>query len=315
MAKLNKGVKYRLNTYFQKRMGFVNYRRGWLKGDCPACNSEMKFGIHLSGNRTNCFKCGFRDSPIEVAMSNERIETLPEFFEFIKDVDELVYKEPEVIKWERKENVILPESFRLINLGSGRMAEAARTYLKGRGFDITKLALRGVGYCTSGEYKGYIILPFYDNNKLIYFNARSYMFGGTKFHNPKVEDFGIGKSILLFNADALNLYDTVYIVESVMNAYTWGDNAIATSGKAISQHQLSRIIRSQVKRVVFLLDPDAYKEAIEFALKLVQFKKVKVVLLPNDKDVNDLGKNKTMKYVFKTRYQSYNDLVKMKMNL
>jgi two-component system sensor histidine kinase KdpD len=53
------------------------------------------------------------------------------------------------------------------------------------------------------------------------------------------------------------------------------------------------------------LDPDAKEYAINLALKLVAYKKVKVVFLPDGKDVNDLGRSQTLKLVYATRYQSY----------
>ena len=64
-----------------------------------------------------------------------------------------------------------------------------------------------------------------------------------------------------------------------------------------------------------MFDPDAKDRAINLALKLVNFKKVKVVLLPECKDVNDLGRKKNLYYVFKTHYQNYQELLDLKLNL
>ena len=86
-------------------------------------------------------------------------------------------------------------------------------------------------------------------------------------------------------------------------------------GKAISRYQLNELIKSPVKRFIILLDPDAISYAIDLALKLVNFKKVKVVQLPEGKDVNDLNKKNTLNLVYKTRYQGYKDLIKLKNEL
>ena len=94
-----------------------------------------------------------------------------------------------------------------------------------------------------------------------------------------------------------------------------GENAIATMGKAVSRYQINSLIKSQSKRFILLLDPDAKDKAIDLALKLVNFKSVKVVYLPEGKDCNDIGRKEVMKLVWATRYQDYQDLIKLKNEL
>ena len=57
------------------------------------------------------------------------------------------------------------------------------------------------------------------------------------------------------------------------------------------------------------------QEAIELALRLVDYKKVKVILLPGDNDVNDLGKYRTLNRVANNHYLTYNELLKIKLSL
>ena len=56
-------------------------------------------------------------------------------------------------------------------------------------------------------------------------------------------------------------------------------------------------------------------KALDLAMKLVNFKKVKVILFPDDRDVNDLGKKAVMKMIYNTHYQNYHELVTLKNNL
>ena len=111
------------------------------------------------------------------------------------------------------------------------------------------------------------------------------------------------------------MYRSVFICEGALNALTLGDRAIATMGKAISAFQVNELLKSQCERFIILLDPDAKQYAINLALKLVSYKKIKVVFLPEGFDVNDLGKSKTLKLVYATRYQSYQELIKIKNKL
>jgi DNA primase len=316
MAKYNKDIKRKLYEYFKVKMGMWDYRKGWLKGDCPECGKENKFGVNLGTNRTNCFVCGYNPKPTKVIMDHENYKDFAELKANINSFEGMdFFVDKSVNRMQLKKDAILPEGFRALTVGNSMLAKGARNNLKKRGFNIDELAMAGFGYGTAGKYYGYIIMPFYIKGQLTYFNARRYMSNGPKYNNPNEEDFGIGKSILIYNIDALWLYDKIFIVESVLNARTLGDNAIAGGGKKFSEYQINVLIKSPVKRFVLLLDPDAYQEAIELALRLVDYKKVKVILLPGDNDVNDLGKYRTLNRVANNHYLTYNELLKIKLSL
>jgi DNA primase len=91
-----------------------------------------------------------------------------------------------------------------------------------------------------------------------------------------------------------------------------GDRAIATMGKAVSRYQLNGLIKSPCQRYIILLDFDAQKYAIDLALKLILYKKVKVVFFEDSRDVNDLGKKAVLRKVYRTRYTTYQELIKLK---
>lgn len=315
--KITQQFKTQLYNYFVKRLGAYEYRNGWLRVPvCPYCGREQKMGVNLTTYRTNCFRCGEHPSPAQMVMDIETLDTYAELLTFLKhgDFSELSFTETKVELAEPKP-VYLPEGFRLINQGDGHIAKIIRNYLKHRGFNIDELSKQGIGYCTKGDYFGYVILPFYSNGKLTYFNARLVIGNGPRYNNPPKSVTGLGKEFLIFNEDALELYNQVYICEGVFNALTIGERAIATMGKAVSSYQINKLIKSSVKRFILLLDPDAKKQAISLALKLVNFKSVKVVYLPEGEDANSLGRKKTMKLVWRTRYQSYSDLIKLKNEL
>ena len=317
MAKITQQFKTQLYNYFVKRLGAYEYRNGWLRVPvCPYCGREQKMGVNLTTYRTNCFRCGEHPSPAQMVMDIETLDTYAELITFLKhgDFSELSFTETKVELAEPKP-VYLPDGFRLINQGDGHIAKIIRNYLKHRGFNIDELSKQGIGYCTKGDYFGYVILPFYSNGKLTYFNARLVIGNGPRYNNPPKSVTGLGKEFLIYNVDALELYNQIYICEGVFNALTVGERAIATMGKAVSRVQVNKFIKSPVKRFILLLDPDAKKQAIDLALKLVNFKSVKVVYLPEGKDANDLGRKEVMKLVWNTRYQSYSDLIKLKNEL
>lgn len=316
MAKLTSNFKGKLHQYFVKKLGAFDYRNGWLKCSCPFCSREGKFGINLSMNRTNCFRCGEHPSAIQLAIQLENFNTYAELVEFLNkgEYSGYVFKE-EAIELKSRKEVYLPEGFKSILLGNSTVAKAARRYVKKRGFDLNEVAMKGWGYGTQGKYFGYLIIPFHEEGKLVYFNARLFIGNGPKYNNPETSDTGLGKSFIIYNKDALYMYRMVYICEGTINAETMGERGIASGGKAVSRYQINEIIKSPVERIIILLDPDAKDRAIDLALKLVNYKKVKVVYLPEGKDVNDIGRNKTLRLIYSTPYQSYQQLLMLKQQL
>lgn len=274
-------------------------------------------GIHPQHSKVHCFKCLDSKTSIELLMDIEGFATMNEAHKFLQIQQEYEYYETysRSKKLELKP-VELPVSFTLLSQGTNMYARSARAYMMSRRFKVDRLALKGVGYCTEGPYAGYIIFPFYSKGTLVYFQGRRFLPMGPKMKNPNVEDFGIGKEQIIYNQDALYMYNRCYVVESITNAETLGDAAVATLGKSISSYQLYHMIASPCQRFIFILDPDAYKEALISAMQLVNYKKTKVVNLPYpDKDVNDLGKHTTMEFIKRTPYQGYNDLFRLKLNV
>lgn len=315
--KITHEFKSKLRTYLVKRLGSFDYKHGWMRVPvCPYCHRENKLGVNLSTYRTNCFRCGAHPSPAQLVMDIEKLDTYNELLKFLNNGEftELQFKE-EKIEIADPIPVYLPDNFKLISQGSSELAKVIRRYMVGRGFDINVLANMGVGYCSNKDLFGYLIIPFYYNGKLRYYNARNVIGYGPRYNNPNKDITGVGKEFIIFNHDALFMYRSIFLCEGAINALTMGERGVATMGKAISRYQINEILKSPVEKVIILLDPDAKPYAINTALKLVNFKKVKVVYLPEDRDVNDIGKKSVMKLVYKTPYHTYKDLIHLKNSL
>lgn len=315
-TKLTNNFKGKLHQYFILKIKAYDYRNGWMKSKCPYCGREGKFGINLFMNRTNCFVCGNHPSPMQLVMYLENVDTYNEVINILNSskYEGFIFKEEKIELHEQKE-IFLPDGFKSLLVGNSILAKSARNYIKNRGFDISKVAMAGWGYGTKGKYFGYLIIPFYEHGKLIYYNARLFIGNGPKYNNPEVSNTGLGKSFIIYNKDALYIYRTVYICEGAINAETIGERGIASGGKAISRYQINEIIKSPVERVIILFDPDAKDRAIDLAFKLINFKKVKVIFLPEGKDVNDIGRKETMKLVYNSHYLTYSQLLKLKTDL
>lgn len=317
--KVTQSIKSKLYRYFKYRLNLKKSTQGFLRGDCPYCGGKFTFGVNPEKMKVKCFKdCGIPYSPLNLIMYLENFETFTELRAFLniqqeyEAYDALIKGVTKKIDYKPIE---LPKGYLPISMGQGIMAEAARKAMLKRGFSIKKLNQAGVGYCLEGNYMGYIIFPFYSMGKLEFFQGRKFAAYGPKMQNPKEEEYGIGKTSLIYNKDALFMYDRVYVVESITNALTLGDSSVALLGKTISTYQLSLLIKCPAQEIVLILDPDALKEAISLAMQLTQYKRIKLVYWEGDKDVNNLGRKETLSRVKQFGFGGYNDFLKLKNQL
>lgn len=314
----NKSIKAKLYNYFTTRLNLKSSTNGYLRGDCPYCGSKNTFGIHIEKLRTNCFKsCGV-PQPLGLLMYIEGFSTYTEARQFLNIQQEYeAYDRVFKVQKVERQKLELPEGYTLISLGKGKLANAARHSMEKRGFKSSALSKLGVGYTLEGEYAGYIIFPFYrEGSRLEFFQGRLFAGSGPKMKNPPEEIYGVGKSQLIYNRDAMYMYNKVYIVESITNALTLGDRAIALLGKKASTYQISEILKSPCEELVIILDPDARLDAIHLCMKLCPYKRIKLVYwgepIDDGPDINDLGKAETLRRVKLAEYVNYNKLLKLK---
>lgn len=316
MSKLSNNIRGRLHKYFQIKLGAFDYRHGWMKSKCPYCGRDLKFGINLSLNRCNCFRCGEHPSTIDLVLYLENLDNYSQVVQLLDKAEYsgYVFKEEKLELRERR-NLYLPEGFKLLSQGDSTLAKMARAYVTKRGFNVEDLSKRGWGYGTKDKYFGYLIIPFHERGQLVYFNARLFAGNGPRYNNPDASESGLGKSFIIYNKDALDMYQSIFLCEGAINAQTMGERGIASGGKAVSRYQINEMIKSPVKRIILLFDPDAKAYALDLALKLVNYKRVKVVFLPEGKDCNDLGRKEVLRYVYQVHYQSYQELLALKQSL
>jgi hypothetical protein len=267
---------------------------GWYDGVCPLC-ADMKLAVTFEYNLVKCWKgCLDKQFIIDFIMDIEGVRRF-EAYEILESYEAkpLDYTYIEQGQVEVSE-VVLPAGYKSLLRGEGALGDRARKYLKGRGFDLEYLDNIGVGYVAEeGEFFGYLIIPLKRNGKLAFFIARDFIGNFLRYKNPKVKDFGIGKSELLFNEEALYRYDKVYLTEGWADAATMGPQGVSYQGLDLSIQQSSIIIKSPVKEIVIVPDIGAYKYGLIQARKLYEHIPVKVLdisaYVKRGKDINEIG--------------------------
>lgn len=302
-------------TYFINEFEATHTTKGWYGFQCPFCGdmrARKKAAVNIQLGSVKCWVCGYKGSLVDFVMDYEGVryfdakdilnscaETTVDL-SIIRDIGKPKFSE-----------VRLPEGFTPITEGEGIMGTRARNYLVGRGFDLEELDRIGIGYCSEQtddpdtNFFGYIIIPFKRRGSLVYYIGRDYFGHFLRYKNPPTTEFNVGKSELVFNEDALDLYDECQVLEGWADATTIGRTATSTQGWNISPAQFKIYVESGCDALTFIPDAGAdesgdkfYYKALRAAEKFLPYKKEIRVLdlnsLEGGKDVNEMGKDVVM---------------------
>ena len=253
---------------------------------CPFCNHhkpklEINFATNEKGeNPWECWVCNTRGRTIRSLLYQLKTprDQAREVLKYVKKGDIYEYKHIAAVE--------LPKNFQLISESSPTsiVAKNVKKYLYERGLTDNDFIKYGIGYCTSGEYGGRIIIPSYSaSNQLNYFVARSYDGNYYKYKNPETS-----KDIIFFE-NLINWNQPIIICEGVFDAIAIRRNAIPILGKSISKALLKQIIQSDVEDIYIALDQDAIKKALEYCEQFLNIGKQVYLVDLKEKDPSDMG--------------------------
>ena len=123
------------------------------------------------------------------------------------------------------------------NTSDNPIKRIAYSFLRARG-----LLGCGLLLATSGKYVNRIIIPYFDNEDLVYFQARLLFNTGMKYLNPTAKEYGVRSSDILYPFDTTK--DYVVITEGPIDAITLqrcGFNATSLQGSNLSRTQLDAL--------------------------------------------------------------------------
>jgi len=149
-----------------------------------------------------------------------------------------------------------------------------------------------VGFAVEGKFEGRIIIPSYNTyGELNYFISRAYRRGmKPPYMNPKVD-----KDRIIFNEGLINWDSTIYIVEGIFEVFSFPVNSVPMLGKTIS-NAMFMALKEKKPPVVIMLDPDAFKNAVEILQKLQSIyvgeeDKLRLVELSGKNDLDEIRRN------------------------
>ena len=148
----------------------------------------------------------------------------------------------------------------------------------------------------SGRYKGRIIIPVINDNKLEYFQGRAiYDDIDPKYLNPYVE-----KTPVIFNRNVIRKEKDIIIVEGLLDAMSVGNQCTSTLGADISDEKLDILFDMTDHTVIICTDNDEPgKDIIKKILEESKYAKIlKYFIMPKRYDhIKDMNKLLTSKLV------------------
>ena len=279
---------------------------------CPFCNHrkpKLEINMHTNEEGKNfweCWVCQTRGQSIRSLLRQLKTprDQASEILKYLPKGTNIEYKQLSIIE--------LPKEFKplIAATSTSVIANTIKKYLYARGLTDVDFIKYNIGYCTSGEYGGRVVIPSYNgSNQLNYFVARTYDGNYFKYKNPEAS-----KDIIFFE-NLINWNVPIILCEGVFDAMAIKRNAIPILGKSISTSLYRKIITSKGKDIYVALDDDAKDRALEIGEKFLnQGKRVFIVNLI-DKDPSEMGFKAFTEYIQTAKELDISSLMMHKLDL
>ncbi len=202
----------------------------------------------------------------------------------VDQIDEIEKEQADLIDFSQ---------FEKVTDGDGLFNQLAFSYLKGRGLSSDEIRAYDIRYSNEGRFYGRVLLPIYENGKLVHFTGRSFVESvKPKYLFPHKGETLLTTSGAIFGYDeAVNgPLGRMVIVEGIfdaiaVNKITWQGRirGLAILSSHISAGQLYKLLLLPKRDLyIICLDPDVHEKTIELAKILSNGygrKNVKVILL------------------------------------
>ena len=280
---------------------------------CPFCkHHKPKMSVNISKNVFKCWVCDTSGKNVYYLL--KRFGTFDNQQEWLKITNQIDVRDFELIitgsasNEKIKQKIDLPEEYKPLFTGSIDLySQIPLNYLTKRGFSHDKIYKYKIGYCASGEYKGRIIIPSFDEEgDVSYFVSRTYTKQKRKYKNPRVS------KDIVFNDLLIDWQKPIVLVEGVFDSIH-EENMIPILGSTLSEKtELFQKIVEKSPKTYIALDPDAYKKEMNIVSNLVKYGvDVWKIEVPEGKDLNDISKYEYQRLKMTAKQVKFDTLFEM----
>ncbi len=280
---------------------------------CPKCkHHKPKLSINftentLGENKFQCWVCGFKGRSLihlfkKVGLfskiKDDLLPLLKVHSGYTSDVKEINH------------DVELPKEYKTLYLDTSIYSKHVNKYLKKRGVTTEDIIKYNIGYCETGLYKDMVIVPSYDEyGKLNFWVGRSIKDNAfIKHGKPECSQD------IIFNELLINWDLPIFLCEGVFDAIAIKRNAIPLLGKNISDALMMKIITSNVRKIIIVLDMDAIDKALKYCDMFMSYGIDVYYIKLESKDPSEMGFEEFTKLLPSIKVLNSSELLKEKIN-
>ncbi|MCK9596751.1 toprim domain-containing protein [Candidatus Pacearchaeota archaeon] len=247
-----------IETYFKK----VKYQNGEFLTYCPYCpDKKGHLTINLKKKLYHCYRCG-RGGKLEELLNEQGINGV--YFGNVKES----FKDRKTILNGKINLTLIP-----ILHNNSHIAKIAYEYIKGRGISDEIIERYLLSYTDDKKYLGMLIIPFFEDGKLVYFTTRRFLGKGKKTLHPAKEEINKASSQVLFNYE--HLKNEVIIVEGPFDCLKMLSlgfkNTTCLLGSYFSDEHIKLLLKKKINHIILMLDSDKFKESLLLTQKLISY--------------------------------------------
>ena len=275
-------------------------------------DKKFKLYISLSKKVFHCFKSGENGKISKLLSDILGLEKTNIEYEIIKKYYGRNYKKEIIKEIKKEENLELPEGLVFFNEDSKSIfRRKAYNYLVDRGLTEEKINELGFIINSDSHYHNRIFIPFYEEEKLVYFQTRDFTnTSKLRFVNPK----GFSSKQFVYNVDKID--EEVVILEGLFDAMVI-DNIPATAimSADLTMSQAKKIMWKAPKDIIIVPDNDETGErTLKKNIELLNYVKPKslnyniwLYHLPKEfKDFNEFANKTNEFFIDKQKIIRYN---------
>jgi DNA primase len=251
---------------------------------CPSCNHhKKKLTFNLLSQKFQCWVCGYKGHRAFQLLKKAGAPGAA--FGALKEIDNQYNFKQQVKQKIDTNTLILPKEVVPIISSSAVLSRHALHYLNQRGITQQDVVKYDLHYCEEGPLRNMVIIPSYDKDGFLnYYVGRS--FDKNAYIKHKLASST--KDIIGFEM-YINWDLPVILCEGAFDAMAIKRNAIPLFGKKLSTTLMTKIIKSNVKKIYLALDEDALKDAFNHAETFMSYGKQVYLIEMGDKDPSELG--------------------------
>lgn len=230
----------------------------------PHCGDQSgNLEINLDKGICHCWRCGYSGTVRQLFW--DYLGYIPDIRDELRTIEDFDREEPEFTEIKYVE---LPKEFRpLWKPPESLIGKMAFRYASNR-MSMDEIEKYYVGYCGIGKYARRIIVPTFENGRVVYFVARAIFPNPKRYDNPTKEEGYAGTNEIVFNIDRARVLNRAVLCEGVFDAIKVGEDGVALFGSDISGAQLMKLY--DISRIYVMLDspqkdPNSIKNAIKIA--------------------------------------------------